>query len=835
MKKFIPVFSILFLLLLLKFVPKFYVLSSDNLNYLPSFSQTIWSRPHNFLLADPLYQFEPWRNYTKSNLLHGRFPLWNNQNAGGQPFFANPQTAVLFPLNFFYYLLPVNISLTLIYLSKLFLLGFFSFLYLRVLKIRKEVSILGSLAITFSAFPIVWLQWPQTNVYIFFPLLLYIVEKGIKSKNLYKWVIFSSFIFFLQVLGGHPETLLHASVVYFLYVVYRSWSSKTKILHFLLGILIGLLFASFQIIPFLEYLLNSYTLVNREHVNAVSFLSLKDVVLNVFPFLLGAPQLLWYKSLSGINFQEAIGGYAGLSIILISIVGIFALWRKNQTVKFWAVISILSFFVAYGVWPFNILLSLPILKLFANQRMIAFAGFSLCVLASLTLNNIYEEKKAITMKTWLSFRVFALLLFLATLIPYFLRGYFAKYFIGYQDFFTFLQLHIFVICLSTVLILVLLIIRSHLTLFLTGILILFQTFFLFSNYNTITSSYYQNNPFTAELKKLKPGRILEIGNPSLPPNLNLIYGLESAESYDAIDVREYKVAFDKAFPQKNHWGNVESFTLENLRLFGIQYLISDYDINEKKIDQQSTINKIVQLNDPKIILNVPISGSNLGLKGLRILTANFNRKNSCLLLVSIYSDTERVYSTFIKCSDIRDKMFYSISDISLNLEPGHNYRITFESPNSSKNNSIGLWTSNNGVPFAELLVEDNDSKPYNLIWNNRGLYIFGVPGSELINVDGSFRVLQNNPENMIISIDNKKTEVVQIKKTYYPGWEAKIDGKVTKLLNIHPFIGVMVPEGKHTITLEYRPNSFKLGLILSGITFTATLLYFMKKRYIVGK
>src|SRR5581483_9772000 len=125
---------------------------------------------------------------------------------------------------------------------------------------------------------------------------------------------------------------------------------------------------------------------------------------------------------------------------------------------------------------------------------------------------------------------------------------------------------------------------------------------------------------------------------SLPPNLNLIYGLESAESYDAIDVREYKVAFDKAFPQKNHWGNVESFTLENLRLFGIQYLISDYDINEKKIDQQSTINKIVQLNDPKIILNVPISGSNLGLKGLRILTANFNRKNSCLLLVSIYSD-----------------------------------------------------------------------------------------------------------------------------------------------------------------------------------------------------
>ena len=52
--------------------------------------------------------------------------------------------------------------------------------------------------------------------------------------------------------------------------------------------------------------------------------------------------------------------------------------------------------------------------------------------------------------------------------------------------------------------------------------------------------------------------------------------------------------------------------------------------------------------------------------------------------------------------------------------------------------------------------------------------------------------------------------------TFYPGWEARVNRHAAA---IHPtdglFRGVAVPAGTSTVTVRYRPESFRLGVLLA--------------------
>ena len=48
--------------------------------------------------------------------------------------------------------------------------------------------------------------------------------------------------------------------------------------------------------------------------------------------------------------------------------------------------------------------------------------------------------------------------------------------------------------------------------------------------------------------------------------------------------------------------------------------------------------------------------------------------------------------------------------------------------------------------------------------------------------------------------------------TYYPGWQATVDGEPTEILPAnHAFRAVELSAGDHTIIFEYAPLSFRLG------------------------
>ncbi|HTO94274.1 MAG TPA: YfhO family protein, partial [Bacteroidota bacterium] len=61
--------------------------------------------------------------------------------------------------------------------------------------------------------------------------------------------------------------------------------------------------------------------------------------------------------------------------------------------------------------------------------------------------------------------------------------------------------------------------------------------------------------------------------------------------------------------------------------------------------------------------------------------------------------------------------------------------------------------------------------------------------------------------------------------TYYPGWEAEIDGKPARiLLADHTMRAVVVPPGVHEVAFEFRPGSVRSGFMLSLVALVSLAL-----------
>ncbi len=75
-----------------------------------------------------------------------------------------------------------------------------------------------------------------------------------------------------------------------------------------------------------------------------------------------------------------------------------------------------------------------------------------------------------------------------------------------------------------------------------------------------------------------------------------------------------------------------------------------------------------------------------------------------------------------------------------------------------------------------------------------------------------------------------KDAVLFLSDTYYPGWNAYVDGKRTKIYTAdYAFRAVYFPKGEHTVEFKYEPISFKIGLGVSALSlFLLVMISFIK-------
>ena len=82
-----------------------------------------------------------------------------------------------------------------------------------------------------------------------------------------------------------------------------------------------------------------------------------------------------------------------------------------------------------------------------------------------------------------------------------------------------------------------------------------------------------------------------------------------------------------------------------------------------------------------------------------------------------------------------------------------------------------------------------------------------------------------------VSANLSCASLIVVSDTYYPGWIAYVDGARAPIYEVNGAMrGVIVPAGKHSVTMRYRPLSVFAGGALSLIGIIAAIVLARSKR-----
>ena len=83
---------------------------------------------------------------------------------------------------------------------------------------------------------------------------------------------------------------------------------------------------------------------------------------------------------------------------------------------------------------------------------------------------------------------------------------------------------------------------------------------------------------------------------------------------------------------------------------------------------------------------------------------------------------------------------------------------------------------------------------------------------------GDVEIIAYAPEQIVIRTRAEDDSFLVLSDAYYPGWQATIDGAPTPIYPTNVlFRGVAVPAGEHEIVFSYEPQTWRTGVLVSGI------------------
>lgn len=228
-----------------------------------------WEAPQNPIVADVVSAFHPFYVQARAALDRGEWPLWNPAVCAGVPLMANCQSAVFYPPRLLHAFLDIPVATSICIFLKLWLCGMTAFLCGRGIGLGRGAARFLSLAWMLTSYNQFWAMWPLPDVSAWLPVLFLGVESafaGATRRAVAAIAAGGSLI----LLAGHPETAFAMSFDLGVYVLIRAalerrWGMPlVRLLGVCLaGWCVALLVATVQWLPFVEYLLNSYTFHER--------------------------------------------------------------------------------------------------------------------------------------------------------------------------------------------------------------------------------------------------------------------------------------------------------------------------------------------------------------------------------------------------------------------------------------------------------------------------------------------------------------------------------------------------------------------------------------------
>ncbi|MBW2107317.1 MAG: YfhO family protein [Deltaproteobacteria bacterium] len=204
--------------------------------------------------TDLFRQFAYWRDFGFGQLRQRNLPLWNPHIFSGMPFLGGFQSALFYPLNAVFLILPlaraVNVSIAL----HVFLLGLFMYGWAAHRGLHPMAALVSAVALMFSGAYFMHIEaghLPHLCTMTWAPLIFLSLD-GLFEKPSFRWALVGVGAVTMQILAGYPQHLFYTAVAAGLYVGLRiiKTQHRASILIAFFGVYLGALcLGAVQLLP----------------------------------------------------------------------------------------------------------------------------------------------------------------------------------------------------------------------------------------------------------------------------------------------------------------------------------------------------------------------------------------------------------------------------------------------------------------------------------------------------------------------------------------------------------------------------------------------------------
>jgi hypothetical protein len=311
----------------------------------------------------PLLQFVPWRKFALEVISEGFVPLWNPLLGLGAPLIANYQSALFYPPNGVLFIVGPAWGHGLLVLVHLIWAGFGMRILIRELGLGTFAQTVAALSFSLSGYMVARAGFLSINAAAaWLPWVIFMAERLVKehanssiSRRNIRSIFLLSILFAFQWLAGHAQTSWYSLILTVAWVIWRGFSLE-KIrgilrISFALTVagVVGFLLSSIQLLPVLEYLLQSHRVADIDPEFALNYSFWPWRLLGLItPNVFGNPTTgnFWGYA----NFWEDAIYIGILPIVLGGIHLIRTVWKKEGGgfTRFLFALSLISLLFALG-------------------------------------------------------------------------------------------------------------------------------------------------------------------------------------------------------------------------------------------------------------------------------------------------------------------------------------------------------------------------------------------------------------------------------------------------------------------------------------------------------
>ncbi len=514
----------------------------------------------------------------------GELPFWNPHEGLGMPLIANMNNEVLNPLKLALNLSPGPFSQDIFFLLRLLVMGIFTYLFLRELKLSPASCLLGSSSFMLSGYSVWWINLHPLSTVMYLPAVFYFYERWGNRKDLKSPFLMSLFLCFAFVAGKIPDVIMGLSLL-FSYALWkgimepsrkRFYREGGKVLFVALS---GALMAAVALIPFIELHSHASPLAKAIRTGAAG---------HTIPFItsvsLFQPLFLGWKNYfygSWLRWTpDVILPYATTVILLLTFYAVLNRTILTRTFPYF-VFSIFLFSIVYGLLPSHIMVRLPVFRSIEFLKYNGMLYFSLSVMSAHSFDNLLSaegnKKRFLISIAVVSLLILAYFSFLYRLSPSHMSSYMitillfslAGLFIIGLVFHFFESKQIFGIAIF---------------LFLMGELFLYMP-----KEHPDRTDPYRKPPYLDLIKGREPYRITGDGS-SLPPLVSGAFGLYDARGISVLMQGDYYYFFENllgfSLPGTNNPDPLFTATSPFIDLAGVKYIMSREPLERSKIEEK---------------------------------------------------------------------------------------------------------------------------------------------------------------------------------------------------------------------------------------------------------